>query len=342
MKIATIGSGPIVSSFIKAMPIANVKLEAVYSRNAATAQAFAKENGAAKFYTDIDEMLADKEIDTVYIASPNSLHFQYALKVLKSHKNAIVEKPFTVKSAQALELFQTAKENNVFVFEAISTLFLPNYKIIKENISRLGAIKIVTLNFSQFSSRYLKYVSGGQVNVFDPKFAGGALGDINVYNIHFLVGLFGIPKEYKYYANIGYNGIDTSGVMILVYDGFIATAIAAKDCESPYMFFIQGDKGTLKVDQSSVGVCKNIALFLRDNEKNIDGIGRFGGFTMEEQFMPIGIDQTHHLSYELAEFKRIIDEKDLKSYEKLKKQTIGVLEIMQKARKDAGIKFEEN
>jgi predicted dehydrogenase len=314
-------------------------LYAVYSRDNDKAQAFAKEHGAQKFYTDIDEMLADKEIDTVYIASPNSLHYEQALSVLKAGKNAIVEKPFTVNLKEARKLFETAQKKNVFVFEAISTIHLPNYKIIKENISKLGNLKIIVLNFSQFSLRYLKYIKGEQVNIFDPKFAGGSLGDIMVYNIHFLFGLFGRPNYYKYYANIGHNGVDTSGIMILVYDGFIATAIAAKDSESPYMFYMQGDKATLRVNQSSVGVCKNVELFVRGDDKNVDGVGRFKGYDIDEQFTSISIEQKHHLAYELMEFKRIIETKDTEAYEKLKAQTLGVLEILQIARHQAGIKF---
>ncbi|MDR2860394.1 MAG: Gfo/Idh/MocA family oxidoreductase [Elusimicrobiota bacterium] len=341
MNISTIGTGTIVESFIKGINLAeNASLEAVFSRSESKAKAFADSNKAKKFYTNIDEMLKNKDSDTIYIASPNSLHYEQALKALEAGKNVIIEKPFVSTLKQANTLFNIAKEKGLFVFEAISTIHLPNYKIIKENLHKVGKIKLLTLNFSQFSSRYLKYINNEQTNVFDPKFSGGALADLNVYNIHFTVGLAGKPKSYKYYPNVGYNGIDTSGVMILAYDDFTATLIAAKDSTSEYLFFIQGDKGTIRISGSSCGVCKNVDLFLLgDSAKNSDGISKFKGFSLENSFSPIGINQVHHLSYEIADFARIVKEKDYAEYEKLKEQTLTVMEIMFKARTEAGIKF---
>jgi predicted dehydrogenase len=339
MKIATIGSGSIVDKFIEAIALTKeTSLAAVFSRKESSAKSFAAKHKAPKFYTDLDEMFLDKDIDAVYIASPNNLHFDYAKKALKANKNVIVEKPFTSTLDEALELFELAKKQNLFLFEAITTIHLDNYKIVKENLCKLGNIKIVNLNFSQFSKRYLNYMRGEQVNVFDPKFSGGALVDINVYNIHFTVGLFGKPKSYKYYPNIGYNNIDTSGAMIFTYDNFIAVLIAAKDSNSDYLFFIQGDKGTIKISGASSGVCKNVDLFLQENNFP-DGIEKFSGFSMDEGYKSIGINQAQHLSYELKDFAEIIKKNDFDAYEKLKNQTLVVMEILYKSRIEAGIKF---
>jgi predicted dehydrogenase len=334
MKIATIGSGSIVDKFIEGMGLAQISLYAVYSRTETKAKSFADKHKASKYYFDIDKMFADKDFDTVYVASPNSLHFSYAIKALNAGKNVIVEKPFTSTLKESQELFDLAQSKNLFVFEAITTIHLPNYQLIKNNLSALGNIKLLTLNFSQFSSRYLDFMAGKQTNVFDPKFSGGALADINVYNIHFTVGLFGKPNSYKYYPNIT-SGIDTSGVMILNYDGFTVSAIAAKDSTSDYLFYIQGDKGTIKISGASCGVCKSVELFLLDNDKNSDGIEKFKGFSMEQGYRSIGIDQKQHLFYEISDFEKIINQKDLASYEKLKTQTLTVMEIMYKARLEA-------
>ena len=74
------------------------------------------------------------------------------------------------------------------------------------------------------------------------------MADINIYNLNFIVGLFGEPKSVKYAANFGYNGVDTSGVVLMKYDDFTATSWAAKDSESPSFVIIQGEKGWLRTD----------------------------------------------------------------------------------------------
>ena len=79
-------------------------------------------------------------------------------------------------------------------------------------MSSLGKIKLVQCNYSQYSSRYDKFLAGEIPNVFNPVFSGGALQDINIYNLHFVTGLFGKAKEVKYIANSAENGIDTSGI----------------------------------------------------------------------------------------------------------------------------------
>ncbi|MDR2772264.1 MAG: Gfo/Idh/MocA family oxidoreductase [Elusimicrobiota bacterium] len=339
MRVAVIGSGIIVDKFIEALKMTKgASLEAVFSRTDERASAFATKHSAKKFYSDMDTMLQDPDIDTIYIASPNSLHFEHSKKALQAGKNVINEKPFTSTLQETKELFDLAKTQNRFIFEAITTIHLPNYQIIKDNLSRCGNIKILTLNFSQFSKRYLTYMAGQQTNIFDPKFSGGSLYDINVYNIHFVVGLLGKPKSYKYYPNIGTTGVDTSGVLIMVYDNFVANLIAAKDSESGYMFYVQGDKGTIRVSESSSGVCKNVGLFLQGDSQP-DGIAKFAGFSIEDAFRPIGIEQKQHMSYEVEAFAGIIKNNDFAAYEKLKKQTLDVMEILYNCRIDAGIKF---
>ena len=93
------------------------------------------------------------------------------------------------------------------------------YNKIKELLPELGDIKIVVSNFSQYSSRYDAFKSGTILPAFDYTKAGGSLMDLNIYNIHFIVGLFGEPKDVHYFPNIEHN-IDTSGILILEYDNF--------------------------------------------------------------------------------------------------------------------------
>ena len=109
--------------------------------------------------------------------------------------NVICEKPFTLTTAQAEHLFQLAESQERFLFEAIVTQHMPNYHAIKKLLGQVGKIKVVQSNFSQYSSRYAQYLSGSVPNVFSPQWGGGALADIGIYCLHFIVGLFNEPRK---------------------------------------------------------------------------------------------------------------------------------------------------
>lgn len=190
MKVGTIGSGVIVDRMIEAMKMTQgIEVCAVYSRTLLRAQEFAQKHHISKYYDDLDKMLNDDDLDTIYVASPNGLHYSQSKQALLAGKHVICEKPFVPTVQEAIDLFTIAKEKKVYIFEAITTIHLPNYKITASHLKDLGDIKMIQCNFSQYSSRYEKYKAFEVTNVFDPAFSGGSLMDINVYCIHFVVGL---------------------------------------------------------------------------------------------------------------------------------------------------------
>lgn len=326
MKIGTIGTGVIVDRMIQAVNMTDhMSIEAVYSRSEQKACEYAKKHGVKKYYWNLDEMLNDPEIDTIYVASPNSLHYSQSKKAILAKKNVINEKPFTPTLKECNELFELAKENGVFIFEAITTIHLPNYALVKEHLKDCGELKFVQCNFSQYSSRYGKYKNHEQTNAFDPAFNGGALMDINVYCIHFVTGIFGKPESVSYIANRGYNGIDTSGILIMRYPGFIATCVGAKDSSSENHVYIQGDQGTIRVFGSSCGVCSHVEFI----PPKKDMIGKKD----VSNTLNIGIEQIMHMTYECAEFERITRLNDIEAYEKLCDQTRLVVSILEECSK---------
>ena len=166
-------------------------------------------------------MLADPDIDLIYIATPNSLHYRQAKAALLAGKNVLCEKPFVPTVAEADELIRLAKERHLFLFEAITTAHHANYALVKEHLPDIGPLRIVSCTFCQYSSRYDALLSGQVPPVFDPACCGGALMDLNLYNVHFVVGLFGEPMSVSYHPNLYRNGIDTSGILLLEYPDFL-------------------------------------------------------------------------------------------------------------------------
>ncbi|MDD2358739.1 MAG: Gfo/Idh/MocA family oxidoreductase [Thiovulaceae bacterium] len=322
MKIVVIGTGVIVERFITAaQEVEGVTFVAVYSRSVNSGVAFAGKNGVAKVYTNLDEMLADPDIDFVYVASPNSLHFEHVKKSLHAGKNVICEKPFTSTYEEALSLSAIAKETGLFLFEAITTIYLPNYKILKEYLPEIGAVRIVQCNYSQYSLKYDKLLEGDLPNVFNPKYSGGTLMDLNIYNLHFVLNLFGQPKRVSYFPNLFKNGIDTSGTAILEYSGFICDCTASKDSRGRSFVTIQGEKGYIHVDGSG-SLCRSIHVSVGGRE-----------CTVNEQA------KENILYYEIFAFQEMFSLKDFsKCYESLD-YTCTVMKTVEDALKSGGILF---
>ena len=326
MKLGIIGSGMIVQEFLPSL----VKLEGLEIMGIqGTKSGIEKVEEICKKYnipnfTDNFDELCNFGIDTVYIAVPNFLHFEFCKKALEKGINVIVEKPITTNYREAKELEKLAKEKKLFLFEAITTLYFENYKKIKEWISKIGDMKLVQSQYSQYSSRYDAFKRGEILPVFDPQKAGGALMDLGLYNLHYVLGLFGKPENVKYYANIERN-IDTSGVLIMKYKNFSAMCVCAKDSEGERIGVIQGSEGKI-VSEEAPGLVGKVTLKLYDGttESFDDGFSK-------DRVVP-----------EFTQFIRAVKENDLEfCYRQLEKSLL-VSEVQTKARIDAGIKFTQD
>ena len=326
MKLGIVGSGMIVKEFLPSL----VKLEDLEilgiqgtKSGIEKVEEICKKYNIPNFTDNFDE-LCNFGIDTVYIAVPNFLHFEFCKKALEKGINVIVEKPITTNYREAKELEKLAKEKKLFLFEAITTLYFENYKKIKEWITKIGNIKLVQSQYSQYSSRYDAFKRGEILPVFDPEKAGGALMDLGLYNLHYVLGLFGKPENVKYYANIERN-IDTSGVLIMKYKNFSAMCVCAKDSEGERIGVIQGSEGKI-VSEEAPGLVGKVTLKLYDGttESFDDGFSK-------DRVVP-----------EFTQFIRAVKENDLEfCYRQLKKSLL-VSEVQTKARIDAGIKFTQD
>lgn len=249
MKLAILGTGKIVDEVLPVLKEINgIDLVAILStpRSLTKAQELAEVYAINQASSDYDSILANPEVDTVYVALPNHLHYEYAKKALLAGKHVICEKPFTLTLAEFEDLAKIAEQKNRILLEAITNQYLGNFASIKANLAKLGDIKIVECNYSQYSSRYDAFKRGEIAPAFDPKKGGGALRDLNIYNIHLVVGLFGKPEKVFYLPNIE-RDVDTSGVLVMDYGKFKAVCIGAKDCSADIKSTIQGNKGSIAV-----------------------------------------------------------------------------------------------
>ena len=324
MKLGILGTGMIVKDLMTTYNKLNVEKTYILGTERfkeETEELVSKYHLDGAFY-DYDELLKT-DIDTVYVALPNVLHYSFAKKALENGKHVILEKPITSNYKEFLELQGLAESKDLILVEAMNIHYLPAYQSLKEDVKKLGDLKIVSFNYSQYSSRYDAFKAGNVLPAFDPEKSGGALMDINVYNVHAVVGLFGKPLSVKYNANIERN-IDTSGMLTLDYGTFKAVCIGAKDCKAPLMSSIQGDKGT-------------VVIYSAPNTMTAYELSENKGATQKKEFE----SSEHRLYYEFAEFIDMIDRRDLlKAREMLKISGIAS-ELMEKARLQEGIYFKD-
>ena len=270
IKLGTIGSGMIVRKILNSvMATDGISPEAVYSRTEKNGLKLADDYKCGKVYTDMSLFLNDPDINTVYIASPNILHYEQSKAALIAGKNVICEKPFVTRKCEAEELAELAEEKGLFLAEAAPTAYLPNFQILKKELPEIGKVRLIMSNYSQYSSRFDALLRGEKPNIFNPQFAGGCLMDINYYNILLNVLLFGVPKSAEYHYNRHLDMADISGTVILDYDGFISSNCGAKDTWGVNYFQIEGDNGYIYIDGGSNGI-QSVRVVTRDSDKTFN------------------------------------------------------------------------
>ena len=164
---------------------------ACYSRTEKKTKTFCNKY-SSKLYTNLDLALNDKNIDCVYIATPHSSHYNIMKKAIENKIPVLCEKAFTMNKSQAEEIFKLAKKNNVYVVEAMWTMFNP---IIKKVFDIIDAGKIGDIEYFKASMCYNSKISLASIRVTDKRFGGGALLDTAVYPISFSTRLFGYPEK---------------------------------------------------------------------------------------------------------------------------------------------------
>lgn len=265
ISLAIIGTNWITEKFVNAaIETKQFQLTAVYSRTLLSAQAFAAKFNVDHCFDDLHKLANDKSIDAVYIASPNSFHFPQAMQMLQAGKHVICEKPLACSLKQAEELYQTARDHNVILFEAYMTAHLPNFKQIKDSLPKLGQLRKVHLNFCQYSSRYPAYLAGNNPNTFLPEFGNGSIMDIGYYCVSFSVFMFGKPESVQASAYLLETGVDGCGTVILNYGSFSVTIDHSKVSNAQTASEIQGEDGCIKIDH--VALLDKVSLHSREQK----------------------------------------------------------------------------
>ncbi|MBV8672303.1 MAG: Gfo/Idh/MocA family oxidoreductase, partial [Acidobacteriaceae bacterium] len=209
------GTGAIAHQVASDFPLApGAMLRAAASRTHDRAERFAAAHGAANAYGSLDELLADAEIDAVYIATPNHRHADDSLACIEAGKAVLCEKPFALNARQAQQVVDVARRNQVFCMEAMWTRFIPAIREARRlvNSGGLGPIRLIQGNFAH-------PMLPGPGSRFELETGGGALLDLGVYLVSLAHHFLGVPQSVRGTAFVGSTGVDEQSGYQLVYPG---------------------------------------------------------------------------------------------------------------------------
>ena len=329
LNFATIGSGWITDEYIAGAKDSGLwNLTAVYSRTYDRGVEYAKKHGATHVFTDLNDMAKSNTFDAVYIASPNSSHYEQCKILLANKKHVICEKPLCAQLDKVKELQSIAKENGVIFLEAIMFMHLPQKQILEDALSKIGKISMAKIDFCQRSSKLDSYLDGKVVpNIFNPELETGALMDLGVYCIYPALYLFGKPSSFDISSTMLDTKADGNGIITMKYPDKIVTLTYSKLGQACANTDFQGDEGTVYVE--SISRLANISIWRKDDTTE-------DLFDSEEKYKLMGYESKGFYNF-------IVDFENHKEYyDRCSSLALDVAEILEIARKKANIQFESD
>ncbi len=211
-----LGTGGIASTFVTDLRLTDSGVAvAVGSRSQGSADRFADEFGIANRHASYKSLVADPDVDVIYVATPHPMHHDNAILALRAGKPVLVEKPFTMNAAEAREIVRVARENGLFAMEAMWTRFLPHLAVIRDWLARgvLGDVVAVTADHGQW------FAEDAESRLFAPELGGGALLDLGVYPVSLASMVLGTPSRIVSMSDPAFTGVDAQTSMLFGYDG---------------------------------------------------------------------------------------------------------------------------
>lgn len=320
-KWGIIAPGRIARNFAQGIEaIDNATLYAVASSDISRAKAFAETFGdAEKLYDNYDELIADPEVDAIYIANPHRYHYDCVERCLKAGKPVLCEKPLTVTAAETERLLTLAKTESVFLMEALWSRFLPVWQQVKKWLDDelIGEVKVISSTFGFNIPR------NAEDRLLNLNSAGGVLLDMGIYNVamsQFVMGRD--PCKVLADGIVGETGVDERSSALLNYGGPVSMFTSNFQAQTANDMTISGTKGSIIVD-SEFWAARSATLTIHDGEVT----------TIEEPFRASGFE------YQIEEAMRCIRAGKLQSDIIPWKDTLGNMRTMDEMLTQIGVNY---
>jgi predicted dehydrogenase len=240
-----LATGSIAASFAQDLQLHGHKIVAVGSRRAESAARFAQRFGIARAYGSYEALVADPDVEAIYVATPHTMHAVNAKLALNHGKHVLIEKPFTINADEAAEVIGLAAERNLIVMEAMWTRFLPHMLRVREIIASgvLGTIRSIVVDHTQDITDDPEH----RLNALS--LGGGALLDLGIYPVSFIWDVLGAPDSVVASAVFKSTGADAQVAALFRYGNqAIAAALAGSDSAGRNIATIHGTAGRIEID----------------------------------------------------------------------------------------------
>ena len=240
-----LGTGFIARLFTADIKLTGHQVAAVGSRASQSAEAFADEFGIANVHGSYEALVADPQVDIVYVATPHIRHHEDTLLALRAGKHVLVEKAFTINATEARDLVEVAKRSDLVLLEAMWTRWLPHMVEIRRLIAdgAIGDVRALMADHTQKLSEDPSH----RINAL--ALGGGALLDLGVYPISFASELLGTPTGVDACATLKPTGADAETGIVLRYEGGRTASIyTASNALGPNRACVLGTEGRIEVD----------------------------------------------------------------------------------------------
>lgn len=321
IKWGILSTGHIAGRFAGALKmLPDAELTAVASRTQKNADDFARLHDVPKAYGSYEQLAGDPDLDVIYIGTPHTFHLENAVMCMRAGKGVLCEKALTINAREAEEMIAVAREENVFLMEAMITRHVPLIKRVMTWIAdgRIGKVRMVR------ASRCARGNFSHEARHLNPDLGGGSLLDVGVYVISFASMIFGkLPEEVFGFGHIGEYNSDEQGAALLKYDdGAIADLIFALRTNAVNDAFIYGTEGYIKLDEV-FAIPKRATLYINGREEKV----------IEE---PV---EESALTYEAQEVMNCLREGVKESSLMTLDESLQIMRIMDKIRKPWDLKY---
>jgi predicted dehydrogenase len=316
-----LGTGWIASEFTRDLLATGMTITAVGSRTQESADAYAATYGIATAHPSYEALVADPNVDAIYISTPHPFHYDNAKLVLGAGKHALVEKPFTLNAMEAREVVELAKEKKLVVLEAMWTRWLPHMIRVREIISAgtLGDVRTVIADHNQDLPDDPKH------RILNPDLGGGALLDLGIYPVSLAWDIFGRPKSVTAISSASpITGVDRQTAILLGYDGGQQAVLhTALDTLGPNTAAIIGTQGRIEIDS----VWYTATSFTVYDENNT---------VIEKYNQPV---VSRGMQYEAAALEQIVAAGALEGQELPPSETVEIMETLDEIRRQIGLRY---
>lgn len=246
IKWGILGLGSIAHHFVKDLLLADdADLVAVASRSAEKALDFAEQYQAKYHFESYEALFNCKEVEVIYIATPHPFHAELAIEAMKHGKHILCEKPMGVNRAEVKKMIEAAKEQKVFLMEALWSRFNPTIQKVKQLIDAgvIGEIKYIHADFA-FPALHRDESN----RLLNPILAGGSLLDIGIYPIFLSYLLLGKPESIQASSKFYKTGVEMQTSMLFDYFDTQAILYSGLNSKSEMKAEISGTKGAIFID----------------------------------------------------------------------------------------------